>query len=78
MDYMQSIAPAASGILDMQAMLMQNLKLVEAARVIGMWRKVCTVEEDTSNKNNKIYSKNIYEQVDSATGDEALAMLKKN
>jgi hypothetical protein len=49
---------------------MQNLRLVEVARVIGEWRKVSTVEEDTSNKNNR--------QVGNATGDEALAMLKKN
>ena len=78
LDYMQSIAPAASGILDMQAVVMENLRLVEAARVIWEWRKVSTVEEDNSNKNNRIYSRNIYGHVGSATGDEALAMLKKN
>ena len=77
LDYMQSIAPAASGILDMQALVIQNLRLVEAARVIGEWRKASTVEDDTSNKNNRITSRNIHGQVGSASGDEAFAMLKK-
>jgi hypothetical protein len=39
-DYIQSIALAASGILDMQAELMQNVMPMEVARVIGVWRKV--------------------------------------
>ena len=38
-DYMQSIDPAASGILDTQAVVMQNIRLVEAARVIGSGRR---------------------------------------
>ena len=59
-------------------MIMQNLRLVEAARIVGEWRKASTVEEDNSNKNYKIYSRNIYGQVGSATGDEAMAMLKMN
>jgi len=37
-DYMQSIAPAAFSILDVQAVLMQNVRLVEAAMVIGEWK----------------------------------------
>ena len=77
LDYMQSISPAASGILDIQAVIMQNFRRVEAARVVGEWRKASIVEEDTSNKNNRITSKNIFGHVGSATGDEALAMLKK-
>jgi hypothetical protein len=78
LDYMQTIAPATSGILDIEAVLMQNLRLVEAARVIGEWKKANTVEEETSNKNNRIYIINIYGQVGNATGDEALEILKKN
>ena len=39
LDYMQSIDPAASGILDTQAVVMQNIRLVEAARVIGSGRR---------------------------------------
>ena len=77
-DYMQSIAPATSGILDIEAVFMQNLRLVKVARVIGEWKKANTMEEETSNKNNRIYSRNIYGQVGSATGDEALEMFKKN
>jgi hypothetical protein len=34
-DYMQSCAPAASGILDMEAIIMQNLRVNEYAKVIG-------------------------------------------
>jgi hypothetical protein len=61
--------------MDIEAMVMQNLRLVEAARVVGEWRKASTVEEDTTNKNNKIYNRNIFGEVGSATGDQALAML---
>jgi hypothetical protein len=53
-DCMQSISPAASGILDIQAVIMQNLRLVEDAMVIGEWRKTSTVEEDNTNKNNRM------------------------
>ena len=35
LDYMQSVVPAASGILDMRAVLLQNFRLVEVAMVIG-------------------------------------------
>jgi hypothetical protein len=59
MDYVASIAPAASGILDTQVVVMQNVKLVEAARVSGEWRKKRTVEEDNTNMNNKITGRNI-------------------
>ncbi len=37
LDYMESISPAASGILDIQAMMMQNLRLVEGVRVVEEW-----------------------------------------
>jgi hypothetical protein len=75
---MHFIAPAASCILDVEAVLMQNFRLEENARVIGEWRKASTVEEDTSNKNNKIYDRNIFGEVGSATGDQALAIFKKD
>ena len=52
LDYMQSIDPAGSGILDTQAVVMQNIRLVEAARVIGEWKKACTVEEFNANNMN--------------------------
>ncbi len=77
LDYMQSVVPAASGILDMQALMMQNIRLVEAARVIGESLKASNAEEDNSNNmNNRITSRNIFGLVGSATGEQALAMLK--
>ncbi len=46
---------------------MQNVRLVEVARVIGEWRKASTVEEvNANNMNNRISSKNIYGHVGSA------------
>jgi hypothetical protein len=55
LDYVQSIDLAGSGILDTQAVVMQNVRLVEAVRVIGEWRKASTVEEvNTNNMNNPI------------------------
>jgi hypothetical protein len=74
---MQSIDPASSGILDTQSMVMQNASLVEAVRVIGGWKKASTVEEvKANNTNTRISSKNIFGHAGSATGDQALAMLK--
>jgi hypothetical protein len=68
MDYMASIAPAASGILDIRATLMtQNFRLLEVAIVIGEWRKTSNVEEDNTKNINKITSRNIFGQVGSAT-----------
>jgi hypothetical protein len=77
LDYMSSIAPAASGILDLQAVVMQNIRLVEAAKVIKEWKKAITVEEDnTDNINGRISSRNIFGMAGSATGPEALALLR--
>jgi predicted RNA-binding protein with PUA domain len=72
---MQPIAPAASDILDMQARLMQNARLVEDVRGIWEWRKAITVDEDNSNNvNYKITNR--FGLVSSATtGEQALAML---
>jgi len=53
LDYIASIAPAVSEILDIQAVMMQNVRLVEAIMVIGAWRKTRTVQEDNTDKNNK-------------------------
>jgi hypothetical protein len=65
---MSSIAPTASGILDMQAVLMQNIRLVEDAKVIKEWKKATTVEEDnTNNINGRISSRNIFGMAGSAT-----------
>ncbi len=70
-DYMQSCAPAASGILDMETIIMQNLRLVEAAKVIGEWMRLVTVEEDNeTNMTKRISSRNIFDKPGSATGDE--------
>jgi hypothetical protein len=55
---------------------MQNFRLVEAARVIGGWRKASTVEEDNTSKNNIITNVNIFGLVGSPTGEQALAILK--
>ena len=74
---MQSVDPAASGILDTQAVVMQNIRLVEAARVIGEWKKASTVEEvNASNMSNRISSRDIFGHAGSATGDQALARLQ--
>ena len=56
--------------------MMQNVRLVEASMIIGEWKKTSTVEEDNTNKHTKINGKNIFGQVGSATGEQALAMLK--
>ena len=77
-DYLQSCAPAASGILDMETIIVQNLRLVEAAKVIGEWMRLVTVEEDNeTNMNKRISSRNIFDKSGSATRDEALAILKE-
>ena len=66
---MQSVVPAASCILDMQAMFMQNFRLVEAAKVIGEWKKASPVEEESpNNMNNRITSRNIFGLVGSPAG----------
>ena len=44
-DYMMSCTPATSGILDIQAVLAQNLRLLEAARAIGGWMGTINVQE---------------------------------
>jgi hypothetical protein len=65
---MQTIDPAGSGILDTQAVVMQNFRHLEAARVIGEWKKASTVEEvNANNMNNRILSRNIFGHAGSAT-----------
>jgi hypothetical protein len=52
--YMLSIAPAASGILDMEALfMMQNMRLVEAAKVMEAWMISNVVEEDDETRTKK-------------------------
>ncbi len=54
----------------MQAVLMQNFRLVEAAMVIGDWKKANTVEEENpNNTNNRITSRNTFGLVGSVTGE---------
>ena len=54
----------------MQAVLMQNFRLVEAAMVIGEWKKAHTVkEENPNNMNNRITSRNTFGLVGSAIGE---------
>jgi hypothetical protein len=77
LDYMSSIAPAASGFLDLHAVVMQNIRLVEAAKGIKEWKQANTMEEDnTDNINGIITSRNIFGMAGSATRPGALAMLR--
>jgi hypothetical protein len=76
LDYMASTAPATSGILDIRAVMIKNVRLVEVAMVIWEWRKTSIVEENNTNKNNKITIRNIFGQMGRATREQALAMLK--
>ena len=56
---------------------MQNLRLNEYAKVIGEWMRAITTKEDNeTNMSKRISSIAIFGHVGSATGDEALAMLK--
>ena len=76
-DYMVSCTPATTGIMDMQEVVAQNIRLVEAARALGVWLKTINVQEDeTRVMAKRITAKDIFGQVGSATGDEALALLK--
>ena len=76
-DYLQSCPPAASGILDMEAIMMQNLRLYEVAKAIGVWMGTITIEEDNeTNMAKRISSRHVFDKAGSATRDEALAMLK--
>jgi hypothetical protein len=77
-DYMRSCDPAASGgILDREVIVMPNLRLVEAAKVIREWMGTIITEEDNeANLAKRISSRDIYGHVGSATRDEALVMLK--
>ena len=77
-DYMLSCTPASTGILDMQDVVTQNLRLVEAARMFGEWMMTINVEEENETRSmaKRISSRHIFGHVGSATGDEALALLK--
>ncbi len=70
------ITLVGSGIWDTQELVMQNVKLVEGARLIGKWRKASTMEDvNAINMNNRITVRNIFGQVGGTIGDQALAML---
>ncbi len=61
----------------MEIIVMQNLRLHEVAKVSGELMKTITTEEDNdANMSKRISSRAIYGNAGSATGDEALAMLK--
>jgi len=76
-DYLQSCAPAASGILDVEAIVMQNLRFLEAAKVFREWKRTINTEKDNENNMTKrISSSDIYGHAGSATEDITLAMLK--
>ena len=62
----------------MQAVVTQNLRLVEAARMFGEWMMTINVEEENETRSmaKRISSRHIFGHVGSATRDEALAMLK--
>jgi hypothetical protein len=61
-----------------QAVFAQNLRLVEAAKVMGVWMRTINVQEEDEARSmaKRITSKNIFGLPGSATGEEALAMLK--
>jgi hypothetical protein len=67
-DYMQSCAPVASGILDIEAIFIQNLILNGYVKVIGEWMRTTTRDKDKeTNTTRRITSKNILGQVGRAT-----------
>ncbi len=66
-DNLQTCAPAASGILNMEAIVLQNLKLLEAAKVFGEWMRTINIEEDETNMAMKISSRDIFGHAGSAT-----------
>ena len=75
-DYMRSCAPCASEILDMEAIIIQNLRLDEYAKVIGEWMKTITTEEDNeTDMAKRISSRNVFDKAGNAARDEALVML---
>jgi hypothetical protein len=75
-DYMQTCAQAASGILNMEAVVMQNIRLLEAAKVFGEWmRTINTKEDNKTNMAKRISCRDIFGHVDNATRDTTLAML---
>ena len=51
---MQSFAQAASGIMDSEIMVMQNLRLYKVAKVIGEWMRTNTTKEDSETNMAKI------------------------
>ncbi len=68
LDYMESVAPAVSpGIMDLQAVIMQNVRLVEATRIIGEWRTTRCVEKTPPTRTTESQAKNIFGLVGSAT-----------
>jgi len=76
-DYMRSCALAASGILEMERLVMQNLRLHEAAKIIGEWMRMIPNEEDNeTNIAKRISSRNVFDKAVSATKDKSLTMLK--
>ena len=60
----------------MEAIIVHNIRLVEAANVIGEWMRLVTVEEDNeTNMTKRISSRSIFENPRNATRDEALTVL---
>jgi hypothetical protein len=77
-DYMLSYKPTSTGILDVQAIVTHEIRLVEATRMFAVWMMTINVQEDDETRNmaTRISSKDIYGHVGSATGDEVLAPAK--
>jgi hypothetical protein len=71
-------APAPS--TDMQELLQQNMKLRECGQLLVEWRKQSEVEDDdhAPRESSRITSRDIFGLPYSATGDEAIALLKSN
>ena len=54
--------------MGMEAIIMQNLRLEEYAKVIGEWMRTLTTEDDNeTNMTKRISSRNIFDKPGSAT-----------
>jgi hypothetical protein len=63
--------------MNIETIMIQNLRLLDVAKVIGEWISTIIVEEDVETSMAKrITSRDIFGLVGSATGEEALAILK--
>ena len=70
-------AKMPSGSLSMEEILSDHMRLVEACQIYATWDDMPMVAEDaTTAMDRRITSRNIFGKPGSATGEEAMAMLK--